>query len=34
MKKTNFDNIAKYIWSGALFTYSDVEGVSDGLVVL
>lgn len=34
MKKTNFENIAKYIRSGALFSCRDVDGASSGLVVL
>lgn len=34
MKKYNFNNIAKYIWSGSLFSCSDAKGVSGGLVLL
>lgn len=34
MKKANFDNIAKYLWLGATYSYSDADGASGGLVVL
>lgn len=34
MKKANFDNVAKYLWLGATYSYNDAEGALGGLAVL